>query len=276
MGGPAGPLDSTALSFDPQGRTFAGRVALLLCLFAALPAAGQDPAATFDSLATRLAAERLDGVDTPEAVQEQALAILDAAALEGLQAAEAPDLEALVSRLSRLVPRTRVGENYRFALLGGDRQVLALTVNFGFAGPAAVRLYARQGGRWQRAARIDRFTHPDFFDEALELLPLETAEPVFVTVTGRSDELATGWFAAWRLAGSRLERLWSAELLLRSSYEARPDGLVLTYCADSDPARPRDCPRMTRERYAWGEGAWRRVEQADAPQPSEPSFRPPR
>jgi hypothetical protein len=222
----------------------------------------QKPEAAFRRLAAQLAEERLGGVEGSEARQEQALGIVDRMVLETLNGGSAPDLDVLNQRLAALVTQQPpVGEGYRVVRLGGNPAAYALVVNFGLAGPSAVRLYRSAAGRYALAARIDRFTQKDFFDEYLELVPVTAPEVLFVTVTGRTDDLQTGAFAAWLFDGERLRAVWSSDLLQQSSYESRPDGFRLTYCAETDESNPRVCRRMTRDRYVWGGAAWKRVEQ---------------
>ncbi len=146
--------------------------------------------------------------------------------------------------------------------------MFALAANFGSSGPSAARFYVRGPEKYGVAARIDPAVQPDYFDDYLQILPMpelaRAADVICVTVTGRTDEFATGAFAAWRLTGDRLQEVWVTDLLPRSSYQARSNGLQLTYCAEPDEDHPGVCRRMTRERYIW-DGAWRRVEQTDVP-----------
>ena len=149
--------------------------------------------------------------------------------------------------------------------LGGSPAVYALTANFGAGGPSAVRIYAHGTEPYRLAARIDHFSQADLFDDYLVTLPVVSQEGVFVTVSGRSDRLATGMFVAWRFAQGKLERLWASDLLTRSSFESRPDGFRITYCAQPDDNRPSVCLKMTRETYRLQGAEWKRVEQADVP-----------
>ncbi len=230
--------------------------------------AGQEPESTFRRLAEQLAQERLDGVEESEARQEQALGILDRIVLEALNVTGAPKLDSLNQRLAGLITQQPlVGEGYRVVRLNGSPAVYALVVNFGLAGPSAVRIYRSAAGRYALAARIDRFAQKDFFDEYLEVVPVAAPVVLFVTVTGRTDDLQTGAFTAWRLDGERLQALWSSEILQQSSYESDADGFRLTYCAQTDEDSPRVCRRMTRDRYVWDGAAWKRVEQAALPVP---------
>ena len=95
-----------------------------------------------------------------------------------------------------------------------------MVVNFGLGGPAAVRIYAATAGRFALAAKIDHFSQKDFFDSDIELVPVSEGEPVFVTVSGRTDDLSTGIFSAWRFDGHDLVSLWTSDLLQQSNYEA--------------------------------------------------------
>ena len=231
-------------------------------------AEAQKPEAEFSRLAAQLSGQRLDGVDISEKQQEQALGILDQVVLEALNAGGEPALEGMNQRLAGLVSQQPpVGESYRALKLGGKPAPYALVANFGLGGPSAVRLYAGVAGRYALAARIDRFTQKDFFDEYLEIVPVTAPVTLFVTVTGRTDDLQTGAFAVWRFEGGRLQAVWSSEILQQSSYEAREDGFRLTYCAETDENNPRLCKRMVRDRYVWDGGAWKRAEQAAAPAP---------
>jgi hypothetical protein len=240
--------------------------------------------AEFRSLATQIAQRRLSGADEPEDSQQRALAILDRMICAHLSAGA--DLKALNDRLSEVVSQEpSLGESYSVIELHPGR-VYALLANFSLSGPAAVRIYAAQHAAgegsaaappaYQTVARIDRFTVRDFFDESLHLVPLSgtapaegqkssSADVVFVTISGRTDDLQTGAFAAWRFLGDRLEPLWTSDLLSRSSYETANGELRITYCADPDEERPRVCGRMVRDRFAWEGGAWQRLEQSDVP-----------
>jgi hypothetical protein len=140
-----------------------------------------------------------------------------------------------------------------------------LSVNFGLAGPSAVRIYAAgRGGTpaFQLAAGIDRFTKAEYFDEFLSVVQVSPGDGVFITVTGRTDELETGSFIAWRFDGRQLQRLWSTELLERSRYELAGTEFRLTYCEETDEDDPRKCLRMQRERYRWN-GEWRLLERRE-------------
>lgn len=227
----------------------------------------QSAESEFERLALRLAQQRLAGAEENEKLQEQALAILDSMALSTLNAPGAPNLEALNQRLALLVTQQpSVGENYRVVRLGGPPAAYALAANFSLGGPSAVRLYGAAAGRYALAARIDRFAQKDFFDEYLELVPVTAPVTLFITVTGRTDDLQTGAFTAWRFDGERVRAEWSSDILQQSSYESLPDGFRITYCAETDEDNPRVCRRMTRDRYVW-DAAWKRVEQTPVPVP---------
>jgi hypothetical protein len=244
-----------------------------------VPAAhAQDDAAEFKKHAAQLAGQRLGGADADRSVQDAALAILDRTVCRAIAAPGGLSLDAVNTRLAELVTQDPpLGESYRVVPLIEPR-LYALVVNLSLAGPAAVRLYARdmpEGGPAGQAARcrlvgqVDRFTQPDFFDESLELVPIPAdsagGDAVFVTVSGRTDELRTGAFVAWRFHQDRLEMLWASDLLQDSSYETLPGAFRVTFCAEPDEVRPRVCRRMVRERYAWQGGGWSRTEQTDVP-----------
>ncbi len=226
------------------------------------------PDVEFTRLAVRLSEQRLAGDVENEKLQEQAMAILDGVILAALNSAAEADLAALNQHLAALVTdQPSIGEDFRVTRLEGARRVYALAANFGLGGPSAVRLYTGMPGRYALAGRIDHFMRKDFFDEYLELIPIPGGESVFVTVTGRTDELQTGAFAAWYLDGDRLRALWSTEILPQSSYESIAKGFLLTYCAEADEDNPRICRHMSRDRYAWDGAAWQRVEQKALPVP---------
>ncbi len=255
------------------------RVLVLLCVLAP-GALAQDEVAEFKKRAAQLAGQRLGGADADRSVQDAALAILDATICRGLTSPGAVSLDTINARLAALVTQDpAVGEDYRVLALAAPR-LYALVANLSLAGPAALRLYARDepgaGAKREQLAgcrlvgRIDRFTQPDFFDENLDLVPIPAvsaaeADAVFVTVSGRSDELRTGAFVAWRFHQEKLEVLWASDILQDSSYEAAPGAFRVTFCSEPDELRPRVCRRMVREQYAWENGAWSRTEQADVP-----------
>lgn len=254
-------------------------ILILLCgLAAGTPA--QEQAAEFKKRVALLAGQRLGGSDADRSVQDAAVAFLDATVCGNLAKPGRVSLDEADARLAELIAQDPpLGESYRVVALAESR-LYALVANLGLAGPAALRLYEREestAGAPQQAqagcrvvAQVDRFSQPDFFDENLELVPVWAApagesDAVFVTVSGRSDELRTGAFTAWRFHGSRLDKLWESELLQNSSYEAASGAFLVTFCSEPDEQRPRVCRRMVHERYVWQGGAWSRTEQADVP-----------
>lgn len=223
-----------------------------------------DPTAEFKSLAAQLSTARLDGAAESEAPQEKALGILDEMAFTVLNSSASQDLAAANQRMAGLVSHTPpVGENYRLVRLGGSPAVYAMVVNFGLGGPAAVRIYSGAAGRYALTARIDHFVDKDFFDSDIELISMSATEPVFVIVAGRTDDLATGMFTAWRFDGHRASPLWSSDLLQQSSYETDTEGFHLTYCSEPDEDHPANCLKMTRDLYRLEAGEWKRVETKD-------------
>jgi hypothetical protein len=229
---------------------------------------GGDSSAEFKRLAAELSAARLNGGTETEAQQERPLAFLDSLASSVLSVSATLDLTAANQRLAGLVSQTPpVGENYRLVKLGGAPPAYAMVVNFGLGGPAAVRIYAATAGRYALASRIDHFAQKDFFDSDVELIPVSGSEPVFVTVSGRTDDLSTGIFSAWRFDGRRVVALWSSDLLQQSNYEADANGFHLTYCGQEDEDHPSQCLKMTRDVYRFEAGEWKRVETADLPFP---------
>ena len=198
--------------------------------------------------------------------QEKALVFLDSVASSVLNGSATSDLDAANQRLAGLVSQPPpVGENYRLVKLGGVPATYAMVVNFGLGGPAAVRIYAAAAGRYALASRIDHFVQKDFFDSDIELIPVSDSEPVFVTVSGRTDDLSTGIFSAWRFDGRRVQVLWSSDLLQQSNYEADANGFHLTYCGQVDDDHPSQCLKMTRDVYRFQSGDWKRVETEDLP-----------
>jgi hypothetical protein len=236
--------------------------------------AAQKEAAEFQRRAAELVSRRLSGIETEASEQQQAFAYLDRVVCGALKASGEISLDALNRRLAALISREpAAGENYRVVSLAGA-EMFALVANLSLGGPSALRIYShRAAGReapaaCELAARIDRFSHPDFFDESVDIVPVTSAggtDAVFVTVSGRTDELRTGEFLAWRFHAGRLERLWSSDILERTSFEASPGGLRLAYCAETEEDRPRICRRMVRDSYIWRDGAWVRIEQTTVP-----------
>jgi hypothetical protein len=232
-----------------------------------------DPAVEFKRLAAELSTARLGGAAENESPQEKALGILDELASSVLSSSASPDLDSANRKMADLVSHVPpVGENYRLVRLGGSPATYAMVANFGLGGPAAVRIYSSTNGRYALAARIDHFVEKDFFDSDIELIPMSTAEPVFVIVAGRTDDLATGMFTAWRFDGRRAAPLWSSDLLQQSSYEAGAEGFHLTYCSEPDEDHPAQCLKMTRDLYRWQAGEWKRIETKDLG-PAKPATR---
>ena len=233
---------------------------------------GGDSIAKFKALAADLSTERLDGVAGSDAQQEKALAYLDSIAIPALNGSASPDLDAANQRFAALTSHVPpVGENYRLVKLGGTPTAYALVVNFGLGGPAAVRIYADAAGRYALAARIDRFAQKDFLDSDIELVPVSMPDAVFVTVAGRTDDLATGLFSAWRFDGHGVVALWTSDLLQQSDYKADKDGFHMTYCGEPDPNHLSRCLKMTRDLYRIQRGEWKRVETSDFPVPNPPA-----
>jgi hypothetical protein len=185
-------------------------------------------------------------------------------ASSALNNSASPDLGATNQRMAGLVSHVPpVGENYRLVRLGGNPPAYAMVANFGLGGPAAIRIYSGAGGRYALAARIDHFVDKDFFDSDVDLIPMSTTEPVFVLVAGRTDDLATGMFTAWRFDGHRAVPLWSSDLVMQSSYEADGEGFHLTYCSEPDEDHPAQCLKMTRDLYRLQADQWQRTETKD-------------
>jgi len=232
-----------------------------------LHAQGTDnSAAEFKEAAAALSAGRLNGGTEIASTQEKALAYLDGITIATLNSSVAPNLEGANKRLAALVSgNPPVGENYHLLQLGGSPATYAMVVNFGLGGPAAVRIYAGAAGHYGLAARIDHFMQKDFFDSDIELVPVSRNEMVFVTASGRTDDLATGMFSAWRFDGQRAVPLWSSDLLQQSNYEADADGFHLTYCGQPDDDHPAQCLKMTRDVYRYVNGEWKRISTADLP-----------
>ena len=169
--------------------------------------AEKSPEAVFGALAAQITGDRASGGAESEVLEEEALEILDRAALEQLNGAPAPgssgtkaapDLNQVNIRLATFVThQPPVGEAYRVARLGGNPTAYGLIADFGLSGPSAVRIYAGNPGSLALAARIDRYAQKDFFDDYTELVTVPGPAAVFVTVTGRTDDLQTGFFTAW-------------------------------------------------------------------------------
>jgi hypothetical protein len=219
----------------------------------------------FTKLAGNLTADRAAGTDESEATETQALEILDRAALEQLNSG-AVNLEALNQQLATFVThQPPIGESYRVVRLSAEPATYALVANFGLSGPSAVRLYSGTAGRFVLTARVDTFAQKDFFDDYIDLVPLAGSGGLFLTIAGRTDDLKTGVFTAWQFDGKRVALLWTSDILEESDYAVATDGLQLTYCGESDANDFRVCKQMQRDRYAWQNGAWKRVETGAAP-----------
>jgi hypothetical protein len=249
---------------------FMGLVIIGACSFVALLRAQGpgDPSAEFKRISEELSGARLSGGTENQALMEKALAYLDSFAISGLNITGAPNLDGVNRGLAALVSHTPpVGENYRLVKLGGAPASYAMVVNFGLGGPAAVRIYAGPAANYALAAKIDHFVQKDFLDSDLELVPVSDSAPVFVTISGRTDDLSTGMFSAWRLDGHRMFNLWNSDLLQQSSYAADENGFHLAYCSEVDEDRPSQCLKMSRDVYRFEAGEWKRIETADMPVP---------
>jgi hypothetical protein len=232
---------------------------------------GSDATAEFKRISQDLSAARLGGGEENNVEMEKALAYLDSIAVSVLNLPAGPNLEGANRSLAGLASHTPpVGENYRLVKLGGAPAAYAMVINFGLGGPAAVRIYAGPAGHYGLAARIDHIVQKDFFDSDLELVPVSNTEPVFVTISGRTDDLSTGLFSAWRFDGHGVAPLWSSDLLQQSSYEADEDAFRLAYCSQVDDDHPSQCLKMSRDVYRSQAGEWKRIETADLP-PSKPA-----
>lgn len=261
----------------PVARLLMARASMVvgLVIFSATPFAtwagaqtAGDATAEFKRISDELSAARLSGGDENEAQMEKALAFLDSIAVSDLNVPAGPNLDGANRGLAELTSHTPpVGENYRLVKLGGTPAAYAMVINFGLGGPAAVRIYAGGAGRYALAAKIDHFVQKDFFDSDLELVPASNSEPVFVTISGRTDDLSTGMFSAWQFDGHRLVALWNSDLLQQSSYEAEETGFRLAYCSQVDDDRPSQCLKMSRDLYRFQAGEWKRIETADLPPP---------
>jgi len=263
----------------PAARPAMGKAVILFgfVIFGASPfapwahaQAGSDATAEFKRISGELSAARLGGGDENQARMEKALAFLDSIAVSVLNILPGPNLDGANRGLAELTSHTPpVGENYRLVKLGGNPPAYAMVINFGLGGPAAVRIYAGGAGHYAFAARIDHFVQKDFFDSDIELVAVSNTDPVFVTVSGRTDDLSTGMFSAWRFDGHEVVALWNSDLLQQSSYEASENVFRLAYCSQVDEDHPSQCLRMSRDLYRFQAGEWKRVETEDLP-PSKP------
>jgi hypothetical protein len=261
----------------PPARPLMPRAAILFgfVIFCASPFAAwvraqtaADATAEFKRISEELSAARLSGGDENEAQMEKALAFLDSIAVSDLNIPAGPNLDGANRGLAELTSHTPpVGENYRLVKLGGSPAVYAMVINFGLGGPAAVRIYSGGAGHYALAAKIDHFAQKDFFDSDLELVPVSNSEPVFVTISGRTDDLSTGMFSAWKFDGHGVVALWNSDLLQQSSYEADEMGFRLAYCSQVDDDHPSQCLKMSRDLYRFQAGEWKRIETADLPLP---------
>jgi hypothetical protein len=231
-----------------------------------------DMTAEFKTAVGELSSTRLGGGNENSAQLEKALAYLDSIAISTLNPASSPDLDAVNRRLATLVSQTSpVGENYRLLKIGGSPTVFAMAVNFGLGGPAAIRIYAGGTGHYTLAAQIDHYAQKDFLDSDIELVPVSPADLVFVTVSGRTDDLSTGAFTAWQFNGHAAVALWNSDLLQQSNYEVEGTGFRIAYCSQVDDDRPSQCLKMSRDLYRFDAGQWKRVETAELPSPKPAS-----
>jgi hypothetical protein len=211
-----------------------------------------------------------------ERLEKKALGILDDIILSALAKSGQPDLDSLNARLASLGSQEHgFGEAYRVVRLGGRPVVYALAADFGLGSPSAVRLYAGQGSpaHFTLAGEIDRFTQKDMLDDSLELLavplPESVVDVVFITVAGRTDELQTGIFTAWRFDGKELTQLWTSDLISHSTFQMAGGNLLLTYCHDAADQDAKTCRNMVREKYEFSiaESKWRLLSTEPAPTP---------
>ena len=254
------------------------RAFTFVLLLSLAPQAPQGGNGEFRKLVDQIVAQRQAAGEEKEDAQKLALekldtAVRDAASSTGGNANATQRLAAINAHLQQLAgAQAPLGENYTVLTVAtgeaGRPAALALAANFSLSGPSAVRIYTSQANAgsesWKLAARIDRFSHTDYFDEYLELVPMNPAPGVFLTQreldpAGRTDERKTGMFMAWRLVGSELQNLWTSDLLERSSYELKGNQFLLEFCAEPDEENPGACRKMQRERYAW-EAGWRKQE----------------
>jgi hypothetical protein len=226
----------------------------------------RDPVAQFRQIADELSAARQGGGEENQARMEKALAYLDSLAIPVLNVPPAPHLEETNQRFAGLAAHTPpVGENYRLVKLGGSPAAYAMVVNFGLGGPAAVRIYGSVDGRYSLAAKIDHFVQKDFFDSDIEIASVSDSDPVFVTISGRTDDLSTGQFVVWRLDGNQITALWTSDLLQQSTYGADGSGFHLAYCSQVDEDHPSNCLKMARDLYRYQDREWKRIETAESP-----------
>jgi hypothetical protein len=201
-----------------------------------------------------------DASDTAaiEKLEKKALGILENLVTNAIAGNSPADLGSLNTHLASLASQEHgFGETYKVVKLGGKPAIFALVADFGLGAPSAIRLYAQQGSpaRVTLAGEIDRLVQKDMLDDSLELLPVplpETAsDVVFVTVAGRTDELQTGVFTAWRFDGKQLTQLWTTDLISHSTFEVSGGNLILTYCHDPAEQDAKTCKSMVREKYGY-------------------------
>ena len=226
----------------------------------------------FPAAVSALSAARQNGGAESEEQLERALLYLDDLATAALNSEAPPDLDAANKRLATLaLEDSRIGESYRLYKLGQSPAIYGLAANFGLGGPAAVRIYAGAQGRFTLAAKIDRFVQNQFFDSDVEIVPAFPAVSLFVTVSGRTDDLSTGMFSAWKFDGQKAVLVWTSDLLQQSNYEMDEKGFHLTYCSLPEEEHPAQCLKMTRELYRYESGEWKKVESAPLPEKAAPS-----
>jgi hypothetical protein len=227
-----------------------------------------DTTVEFRRLTQELSSTRLGGGNENGAQLEKALVYLDSLAISALNSAPSPDLDSTNWRLASLTSQNSpVGENYRLLKIGGSPAVYAMVINFGLGGPAAVRLYAGGAGHYTLAAQIDHYAQKDFLDSDIELVPVSAPDLVFVTVSGRTDDLSTGAFTAWQFDGHSVVALWNSDLLQQSSYEVEGNGFRIAYCSKVNDDRPSQCLKMSRDLFRLEARQWKRVETSDLPSP---------
>jgi hypothetical protein len=227
-----------------------------------------DKAVEFKRMAEELSSTRLGGGNENKVQLEKALVYLDSIAISALNSTPSPDLDSTNRRLASLVSQNSpVGENYRLLKIGGSPAVYAMVINFGLGGPAAVRIYAGGAGHYTMAAQIDHFAQKDFLDSDIELVPVSSAGLVFVTVSGRTDDLSTGAFTAWQFNGHAVITLWNSDLLQQSSYEVEGNGFRIAYCSQVNDDRPSQCLKMSRDLFRLEAGQWKRVETSELTSP---------
>lgn len=233
--------------------------------------AAPDTSADFKRQVESLSSARLGGGSEDRAQLEKALGYLDSIAISAVNSTATPDLDATNRSLAAISSQgSPVGENYRLVKIGGSPGVYAMVVNFGLGGPAAVRIYAGEPGSYKLAAQIDHYAQKDFLDSDIELVSVAPANLVFVTVSGRTDDLSTGAFSAWQFDGHVVKNLWNSDLFQQSSYEVEGSALRIAYCSQVDDDRPSVCLKMSRDVFRFDAGKWSRTETADLP-PAKPS-----